>query len=390
MTGQVGRYFYSFGITSAAAILISMFVSFTLTPALCARWLKPEDAKSDHSDDQVARRLREDRPRATGGCSTGRCTTARVMLAHRRRRRRCRPCSCIPYVGKELVPDDDQGEFSVNVRLPRGTSYPRTEEFIAPIEKDVLALPEVRARDARTSTPGSANFYVRLTPLEEREDLAAGADAPGARRCCASTRARASASRAAPTSPARRARGGGGGGGGGGGNRLHILIQGPDIEQLQAVHGAADGQGPRRSPASSTSTRNFEPTQPELRVNVDRARAADLGVNIDSLANEPAHAGRRRGSLGVQGRRRSVQGRCSGSTSRSATIRRRWASCWCPPRPGKTVKVSDVAQLTHGLGPASIDRYNRQRQISVNANLDRRAARRGRSRPRASRSTSCT
>src|SRR5207245_2064884 len=49
MTGQVGRYFYSFGITSAAAILISMFVSFTLTPALCATWLKPEDARSDHS-----------------------------------------------------------------------------------------------------------------------------------------------------------------------------------------------------------------------------------------------------------------------------------------------------------------------------------------------------
>jgi HAE1 family hydrophobic/amphiphilic exporter-1 len=50
MTGQIGRYFYSFGLTSAAAILLSMFVSFTLTPALCAMWLKPEDAKSDHSN----------------------------------------------------------------------------------------------------------------------------------------------------------------------------------------------------------------------------------------------------------------------------------------------------------------------------------------------------
>ena len=49
MTGQIGRYFYSFGITSAAAIMISMFVSFTLTPALCAMWLKKEDVKSDHS-----------------------------------------------------------------------------------------------------------------------------------------------------------------------------------------------------------------------------------------------------------------------------------------------------------------------------------------------------
>ncbi len=50
MTGQIGRYFYSFGLTSAAAILLSMFVSFTLTPALCAMWLKPEDAKADHSN----------------------------------------------------------------------------------------------------------------------------------------------------------------------------------------------------------------------------------------------------------------------------------------------------------------------------------------------------
>ena len=45
MTGQIGRYFYSFGITSAAAILLSMFVSFTLTPALCAMWLKKEDVE---------------------------------------------------------------------------------------------------------------------------------------------------------------------------------------------------------------------------------------------------------------------------------------------------------------------------------------------------------
>ena len=45
MSGQVGRYFFSFGITSATAILISMFVSFTLTPALCAWWLRPSDAK---------------------------------------------------------------------------------------------------------------------------------------------------------------------------------------------------------------------------------------------------------------------------------------------------------------------------------------------------------
>ncbi len=62
-----------------------------------------------------------------------------------------------PFVGKELVPDDDQGEFTVNVRLPRGTSYQRTEEFVKPIEKEVL-----RAR--RAFEPRAAVRRARATP----------------------------------------------------------------------------------------------------------------------------------------------------------------------------------------------------------------------------------
>ena len=114
-----------------------MFVSFTLTPALCAWWLKPEDAKADHSTTKsggfyakIDAVLRQD--------------AGVVAAPSRRDDRHCRPSSSLsaaflyPRVGKELVPDDDQGEFSVNVRLPRGTSYQRTEEFIKPIEKEVL------------------------------------------------------------------------------------------------------------------------------------------------------------------------------------------------------------------------------------------------------------
>src|SRR2546429_4185 len=109
MTGQIGRYFYSFGITSAAAILLSMFVAFTLTPALCALWLRPEDAKSDHSttrssgfysklDSLYGTMLQWSlRHRLIMLAIAGLVTTSAVLL--------------YPYVGKELVPDDDQGEF---------------------------------------------------------------------------------------------------------------------------------------------------------------------------------------------------------------------------------------------------------------------------------------
>src|SRR4029079_2927801 len=156
----------------------------------------------------------------------------------------------------------------------------------------------------------------------------------------------------------------------------------PDIEELQTyttqlmdkireIHGIVDVDT------------NFEPTQEELRINVDRARAADLGVNIDSLANNL------RTLVGGE----EVSEYKDGDDQFKVVLRldepyRNHALAMrdllITPGPGtggaggagptpvginRTVRVSDVAQLTRDQGPAAIDRYNRQRQISVNANL---------------------
>src|SRR5262245_59813606 len=181
-----------------------------------------------------------------------------------------------PKVGKELVPDDDQGEFAVNVRLPRGTSYQRTEEFIKPIEKDVLALPFLESAYT-TINPGTANFNIVMTPLETRnlsqQDVMRQARATlrkyqGARIGVSGGTALSGASTRGAT---------------GASNRLTILIQGPDIDQLQDYTVQLMSLA-RTIPGVVDVDSNFEPTQPELRVNVDRARAADLGTSIDSLA----------------------------------------------------------------------------------------------------------
>src|SRR4029077_6074733 len=146
-----------------------------------------------------------------------------------------------PMVGKELVPDDDQGEFNVNVRLPRGTSYARTEEFIKPIEKEILALPFL-SRVQQQVGNGQSNFNITMTPLEERnisqQDMMRRVRAM-LRKYQADSRVRVNISGgtnisgASTTGGGGNYQGGGGGGGGGGGNRLQILIQGPDIDQLQ-------------------------------------------------------------------------------------------------------------------------------------------------------------
>jgi HAE1 family hydrophobic/amphiphilic exporter-1 len=371
MTGQVGRYFYSFGITAASAILISMFVSFTLTPALCAWWMKKEDTKADHSttktsgfystiDRQYGRMLSwslHHRPVMIGIAAA--VTASAVFL--------------YPYVGKELVPDDDQGEFNINIRLPRGTSYPRTEEFLEPIEKEILALPNLR-RVSEFVNPGFAGINIMMTPLEERDV----SQQEMMRRTRAMLRkyqgAKISVSGGTDISGAAATRGGGpgsggGGGGGGGGNRLNILIQGPELEQLKAytvqlmdkvraINGVVDVDS------------NSEPTQPELRVYVNRARAADLGVAIDSLAtNLRTLVGGEEVSEFKDGDDQFVVLLRLDEPFRNNPLG--MGDLLVPAGPGKTVKVSDVAALTKESGPASIDRYNRQRQISVNANIDR-------------------
>jgi HAE1 family hydrophobic/amphiphilic exporter-1 len=368
MTGQIGRYFYSFGLTSAAAILLSMFVSFTLTPALCAMWLKPDDAKSDHSTTKSSGfYARIDRVYgkmlvwSLGHRAVMMGIAGAVVLS---------AAFLYPYVGKELVPDDDQGEFSINVRLPRGTSYPRTEEFIKPIEKDVLALPALQ-RVMQNVNSGFASFNITMLPLEERTISQQELMIQARQVLRKYQGARISVSGGTDISGASTGgRGPGGGGGGGGGfNRLNILIQGPDIEQLQQ-YTVQLMDLVRTIPGVVDVDTNFEPTQPELRINIDRARAADLGVNIDTLANNlRTLVGGEEVSEFKDGDDQFKVLLRLDEPFRTTAVMGDLLVAAGPGGGGRTVKVSDVAQLKSDFGPASIDRYNRQRQISVNANL---------------------
>ncbi len=364
MTGQVGRYFFSFGIVSASAILLSMFISFTLTPALCATFLRPHDA-GGHGAKSKSRGFYAAMDRVYGHMLDW-ALRYRIVMVVIAVAVTASAAYLFPIVGKELVPDDDQSEFSINIRLPRGTSYDRTREYMAPVEQDIRNLgPEVSMILTNVNA-GSANFYVALTPLESRKV----SQQELMRRARVMLRkykgARSSVSGGTDISGASSA--GGRGGGGGGSNRLNVLIQGPDIEQLQLY--VTDLMARIRTiPGVVDVDTNFEPTQQELRVNVDRTRAADLGVAIDSLAS----------SLGLLVGGNEVSKYKEGDDQFTVRLRlderfrnnpKLMEELLIPSAAG-IVRVSDVARLTLENGPASIDRYNRQRQISISANLDR-------------------
>src|SRR3954467_12868716 len=216
---------------------------------------------------------------------------------------------------------------------------------------------------------GFASFNITMLPLEERKVSQQQLMIQARQMLRKYQGARISVSGGTDISGASSGGRGGPGGGGGGFNRLNILIQGPDIEQLQQytlqlmdkIHDV---------PGVVDVDTNFEATQPELRITVDRARAADLGVNIDTLANNlrTLVGGEEVSEFKDGDDQFKVLLRLDEPFRTTAQMADLLVAAG-PGNRGRTVKVSDVAQLNSDFGPASIDRYNRQRQISVNANL---------------------
>src|SRR5262245_48239041 len=122
ITGTIGQYLLSFGVVSAAAILFSMFISFTLTPALCSMFLRSKDIGENTSKQQgfyafierlYGRTLHWSLVHRPVMLTIAAIVTLSAVLLY-------------PRVGQELVPDDDQSEFNIGINLPNGTSYERT------------------------------------------------------------------------------------------------------------------------------------------------------------------------------------------------------------------------------------------------------------------------
>jgi len=370
ITGQIGQYLLAFGIASATAILLSMFVSFTLTPALCAVWLKRDDA-GRHGKKSKSHGFYSKLDAGYGrllhwslhhravmlGIAAAVSVSAAVLL---------------PRIGTELVPEDDQGEFTVNVNLPQGTTFQKSEEYLRDIEPMLRSFPHVQSVFTNINA-GGANYFVTMTPLEERDvsqqELMRDVRQRLTRRYPGT---RISVRGGTDISGASTAGGNNWGGGGGGNwnasNRVQMLVQGPELEQIQE-YVAELMEKLRTVPGLAEVDTNFTATQPELRVEVDRVRAADLGVSIDSLAaNLRTLVGGEQVSTLKQGNEQyEVRLRLDEQFRDDPT---KLGNLLIPSATQGTVRVSDVAQLRMDVGPPRIDRYNRQRQIGVWAGLD--------------------
>ncbi len=375
MGGIVGRFMSSFGLTSSFAIAVSLLVSFTLTPMLAARLIKrSKDAEegpierliepSDHGSKQSRfyRPIDRTYTRMLGWSMAHRWVIVVACLLV--------IVSIVPlfmFVGKNFLPVDDQSQFELTVRTPEGSTLPFTSTLTERIAAQVGQLPGVS--DTLTTVGGGqqeqvndASIYVKLLPLEERDisqnDLMVRArseilakflkEYPG--------QLRTSVQQVAAFS--------------GGGFRnadLQYVIGGPDLAKLTQYSDAMLAKM-KTIPDVVDADSTLVTGKPELRVIIDRARAADLGVRVGDIAQalNTLVAGQKVSTFNAGTDQYNVRVRAIGEFRASVEGLQRMIVAsskigW--------VSLDNLVRIEEGTGPSAIDRLNRQRQVMLLGNV---------------------
>ena len=411
MTGIVGRFMSSFGLTSAAAIAVSLIVSFTLTPMLAARWIKPHkeendlneelenvsavgsgEAKTVKGDQSVEAHYEEPKTNQTDEPATekdskdswfyskiDRTYTWLLKLSMRFRWAVVLICVLVvasiyplfKLVGMAFLPEEDESAFSISLRGPQGTSLSATQSILDRIARDIREqLPGVKNTLVQAGGFGggggggsssSGNVNVSLVPVDQRKfsqaELINRTRAILKKYQSKDYRINASASSSISGSL----------GLGRGGSGVGYYIAGPDMDKLQQY---ADQlvERMKQDPTFRDPDSSFDVGTPEIQVTIDRAKAADLGVKAGDVATalNTFAAGQRVTTFSQNNKQYDVvlqadeQWRRDRNNLQYFTVASTNAG---------TVGLEKLVKIEEGRAPSSINRLNRQRQITVSASL---------------------
>jgi HAE1 family hydrophobic/amphiphilic exporter-1 len=362
MGGIVGRFMKSFGLTMAFAILVSLVVSFTLTPMLAARWLKVDphgkdkhsskDSRIFHAIDVVYTRLLE-------WAMAHRAMVAGLAVLVL--------FSSVPLfmvANKNFMPYDDQSEFEINLRAPEGTSLESTEVItnrIANIVRERLpevdyTLVTIGGDQAKTRNLGT--IYVRLKAIEARardQFTVMGI----IRNQILPPLSRDLRTSVQPVATI--------GNGGSQAADIQFLINGPDLNELDRISRELVAKA-KQIPGVVDMDTSMNVGKPELSVQVNRPKAADLGVQVGDAAEalRLLVGGDQVTTYNEGGEQYEVHLRARAEDrSTQAAV----GNLTVPSSRLGSVALENVADFTRGSAPSDINRLARQRQVTVFCNL---------------------
>ena len=391
MSSVSGRFLYQFGITAAAAVMISLLVSFTLTPMMCSRLLKPakkKEGESTHGHGEAASRRGFYRIidlvytwmlRISMRFRWAVAILAVAVIA-----------TAVPLyreVKQEFIPSNvDEAEFDVRITGPEGASLAAMDEAIRLIEADIRGIPGVTMVQANVggSFLGNTNaggMYVRIEPHEKRvfsmERLIADTlrGNPSAafegnfsqRDVMQEVRKRMRAYPGVRASVRNfesfRI-------GGGGNFDIDFVFRGPDLLDL-SKYAEQLREKSRELGGIVDADTTLKLDKPELRVLIDRDRAADMGVDARDLGTSLR--------LMVGGDQEvsrfrdpdfdedyNVSLRLIEPDRNDPELLR---NLYLPRTGGEPVQLLNLANVERGQAPSRIDRLDRQRSISLRAGV---------------------
>ncbi len=359
MEGIVGRFMSSFGYTAAFAILVSLLVSFTLTPMLCSRFLRPNLKKKDDEGTKANIIFKIfDLPYVAMLKFSMRNRWVIVVISF------LVFASIVPLfmmVGKDFIPVDDQSEFEVVVRLPLGSALNGTEEVMHSIEKELNTLPGVeflltKIGSDQQKRVDRGSVLVDLVPMDQREHsqqelmTMARDKLMKFQNLTIAVQPPSMISNTGPNSD------------------LMFFLQGPELDRLDGYAQKLMAKL-KSTPGVRDVYTTYEAGKPEVQVTINRDKASDLNVNVGSIANaiRVLIAGDDQVSTYREGDDRyDVQLRAQPKYRDSPAALDR---LFVPSSTLGSVKLSSVASFEESTGPSQIERYNRQRQIMILANI---------------------
>jgi HAE1 family hydrophobic/amphiphilic exporter-1 len=361
MTGYAKRFINPFGWTMAFAILVSMLVSFTLTPMLSSRFLKLSDGDADRKtkeagffhwlDGWYTRRVNWALDHSLAIIAISAVTALLTIPLNR-------------MVGREFVPNEDMGEWTVHLDAPEGTSLEGTTEVAFKVLKAVTGIegvahiePSVAVSGMQASSPTHIHFLCQALPIDERKNTQSEIITEMRRRLAPYQSYK-------PSITSRNALGSGEGTGG---FAISANILGPDLQEI-AEYSKRALAAAQKLPSLTDVKITLNLSNPEVHVAVDRRRAADLGVRMSTVGNtlRLAVSGDDQISFYKEGSEQyPVKMRVREDQRRNIDEIGRLTV----PAAAGPVRIDNIARLERGLGPTTLQRNNRQFNVSMIADV---------------------
>lgn len=344
MPGTTGEYFRSWGITMAFSILVSMLVSFTLTPVMCAKMLAPPKGKQQVS--WLTRNLQDLYEKVLKVCLKVRWLVVLLVIL-----------TCMwgvrlfQEVGKEFITPDDQGNFNVQLTFPKGWPLERIDRELKPIEADLQHLPYVTQvmSTINESDISSVSIYVALQPYAKRKPLTVFQVMDLARqKLNRYQRVKPSVTRQGET-------------------QFSFILVGDDLGTLEKLSASVMARL-SKVPGILDLDSNLVLAVPEVKVVVDPVRCASLDVSPSVVSDTISVllGGQKISSFEEKGRSYDVRLRLNARERKSPQD---VLQLYVPTNGGGSVELETVADIQQTLSPSTIRRYQRQRMVEIKANL---------------------